>query len=168
MKPNVVKAVNDQIQAEMSSAYTYLAMSAYFEDDIYPGAAAWLRTQWEEEQVHAFKFYTHLLERGEKVELQAIPKPKADWGTPLEAFEEVLKHEQYITQRIDDLYALAVDERDYPLQSLLQWFIDEQVEEEDNARSIIDRLKLAGNAGPGMLLVDQELGQRTTVDAEGE
>ncbi len=161
MKSNVVEAVNSQINAEFESAYIYLGMSARMEEMSLPGLAQWLRVQWEEEIIHAMKFYDFLVQRGEAVELEALSKPTATFATPLEAFEEVLKHEEYITDRIWKLNEVAEKERDYALQSLLKWFIDEQVEEEDNARSAIDALRLVGNDGSGLFLFDREMATRT-------
>lgn len=166
MKSKVVTAVNSQINAELESAYIYLGMSARMEDLSLPGLAQWLRVQWEEEIVHAMKFYDFLVQRGESVELGSLKKPAADFKKPLEAFEEVLKHEQYITDRIWKLNEIAVKEKDYALQSLLKWFIDEQVEEEDNARAAIDALRLVGDDGSGLFLFDREMGQRTAPPAE--
>lgn len=160
MDSAVQNAINSQIQAEFQSAYIYLAMSAKFEHLNLKGFAHWLRTQWQEETEHAMKLYDFLLQRDGEVVLLELEKPTISFSTPLEAFKQVLEHEQYITSRINDLYDLATEKRDYPLQNLLQWFIDEQVEEEDSARSIIDSLKLIGDAGPNLFLLDRELGSR--------
>ncbi len=156
----VEKAVNDQIQAEFESAYVYLQMSAQFEALNLKGFARWLRLQWQEETAHAMKFFDFLLQRDGSIALGAIAKPKVTFKSPVEAFEQVLEHEQYITGRINDLYDVAREHKDYPLQMLLHWFIDEQVEEEDNARSIIDTLKLIGDDGANLFLLDRELGAR--------
>ena len=160
MKENVQYAINDQIQAEYESAYIYLAMSAYMESLNLSGFANWLRIQWQEETLHAMKLYDFLLRRGGRVELRSIPAPPSDYGSPMDLFQKVLEHEQYITQRIHRLYSLAVQEKDYALQTLLQWYIDEQVEEEDNASQIIEKLKMLGNSGPNLYLLDSELKQR--------
>lgn len=160
MKKPVIVAVNEQIRAEFESAYVYLAMSAHMELLNLPGFTQWLRIQWQEETAHALKLIDHMVHRDLEVELHAIAKPKVTFKTPLEAFKEVLKHEQYITERIHALYDLAVTEKDYPLQTLLQWFIDEQVEEEEAARAVVESLELAGDSGPGLLLLDRELGAR--------
>ena len=167
MKKSVIEAINSQIQAEFESAYTYLGMSARMESLNLSGFATWLRVQWEEEIVHAMKFVDFMIQRDEEVELQAIPKPRLAFSSALEAFESVLEHEQYITDRIHQLYTLAVKENDYPLQTLLQWFIDEQVEEEENARAAIDSLKLVGDSGPGLFMLDREMGARQAVDDGG-
>ncbi len=161
MKKAIVDAINDQIQAEFESSYVYLAMSAKMEQMNLPGFAQWLRVQWQEEVVHAMKLYDFMIQRDAEIELKKIDKPTVDFGSALEAFESVLEHERYITDRIHKLYALAVKENDYPLQTLLQWFIDEQVEEEENARAAIDSLKLVGESGPGLFMLDREMGSRT-------
>lgn len=163
IKENVQTAVNEQIQAEFESAYLYLAMAAQFDQRGFKGFAHWLRTQWQEETVHAMKFYDFLLQRDGTVELKTLKQPEFTYSTPLEAFEAVLAHEQYITRRINDLYDLAVQERDYPLQTLLHWFIDEQLEEEETARQIIDDLRLAGEAN--LFVLDRELSNRQPEDA---
>ena len=157
---SVEKAINDQIQAEFESAYIYLAMSAKFNEMGFGGIAHWLRLQWEEETAHAMKFYDFLLSRDGEVELKELKKPTIAFSSPLEAFEQVLAHEQYITGRIHELYDLATKHRDYPLQTLLHWFIDEQVEEEDAARAVIDTLRLIGDSSSNLFLLDRELGAR--------
>jgi ferritin len=162
MNETIQRAVNDQIQAELQSAYQYLAMAARFAEMGLNGFAQWLRAQWQEETGHAMKFYEHLLQRDGAVELKALSRPEASFDTPLDAFEEVLAHEQHITRRINELYDLAVKERDYPLQTLLHWFIDEQVEEEDSVRDVLAKLRLIGASGPSLFSLDRELGQRTS------
>jgi ferritin len=158
----IEKAINDQIQAEFQSAYLYLAMSARFENKNLKGFAHWLRLQWKEETQHAMKFYDFLLQRNGTIELEALEKPTPAFDTPQKVFEQVLEHEQYITGRIHALYDLATEKRDYALQSLLHWFIDEQVEEEDSARAIIDTLQMIGDTPSNLFLLDRELGARGT------
>ncbi len=160
VKEEVEKAVNEQILAEFQSAYLYLAMSAKFNEMGLAGFAHWLRLQWEEETAHALKFYDFLISRDGTISLGKIEKPKVSFESSLEAFQQVLEHEQYITSRINDLYDLATKHRDYPLQTLLHWFIDEQVEEEDSARAVIDTLRLIGDSGSNLFLLDRELGAR--------
>lgn len=160
MKSHVVEAVNTQIREELQSAYAYLAMSARFEAMKLPGAAAWMRSQAQEEVVHAMKFFDFLVRRGAQPKLQAVQAPKAEFNTMLAAFEEALKHEQHITGCINNLYDMAQAEKDYPLQTLLHWFIDEQVEEEEAAEAIIDSIRLAGDSGEARFMIDRELGQR--------
>ena len=157
-------AINDQIQAEFESAYLYLALSAHMERYNLKGFAHWLHMQWQEETQHALKFYNFLLQRDGVIELKSLPRPTYEADTPLEVFELVLQHEQYITRRINDLYAMAGEERDYASQTLLQWFVSEQLEEEENARAIIDDLRLVGDSGASLFLLDRELSQRQPED----
>ena len=161
IKPKLADAINDQIQAEFQSAYQYLAMAAWFEENNLSGFTHWMRLQWQEETAHAMKLFTFLHDRGGVVKLQSINVPDASWGSPLEVFEDVQKHEQRITERINDLYELAVQEKDLPTQVVLQWFINEQVEEEAVVDGIIDRLKLIGSDGPSIYLLNRELGARS-------
>ena len=156
----LIDAINEQINKELFSAYLYLSMVAYFEDNDLPGVAHWLRLQAAEEQEHAMKFFDFLVERGGKVSLGAIEQPKAEWTSSMNAFEEVLEHEQFITASINKLYELAVEEKDYPSQFLLQWFIEEQVEEESSANEVIQNLKLIEKGGTAVLMLDKELGKR--------
>ena len=160
MTRTIQDAINDQIRAEFESSYFYLALAARMEELNLKGFAHWLRLQWEEETQHALKFYDFLLQRDGVVELKALARPDVQISTPLGAFERVLESEQHITRRIHDLYALAVEEHDYALQMLLQWFISEQVEEEEAAREIIDNLRLIGDSGASLFLLDREMGQR--------
>lgn len=154
------KALNDQINAEMYSAYLYLAMAAHLEVKGLPGMANWMQIQYQEETAHAFKFYRYVVERGGRVTLEKIDKPPFEWATPLAAFEGVIEHERHITDRINKLADLAVELRDHATQGVLDWFIAEQVEEEATAEAIINKLRLLGDTGPGLFMMDQELGQR--------
>lgn len=153
-------AINEQINAEFYSAYLYLSMSAYFERLNLPGFAKWLRIQFEEEQGHALKFYDYVLERGGEVELKAIAKPPSSWESPLAAFKEVLKHEQHVTELINQLYEAALAEKDYPSQVLLQWYITEQVEEEDNAAQVVAMLERLEAHQAAIYQLDHRLGKR--------
>ena len=154
------EAINNQIQAEMESAYIYLAMSVYSEGQNLRGFAHWLKSQYEEEMTHAFKLLNYLVERGGVVKLQAIPAPAVEYGSPIEVFEKVLAHEIHVTSLIHKLYELAVKEKDYASQIFLQWFIEEQVEEEGNASGILERLKMIGSSNGSLLYIDKELGKR--------
>ena len=160
MKKSINDAINKQINAEIYSAYLYLAMAAYFDGLGLDGFATWMKAQAQEEMFHAMKFYGFVYERGGSVVMDTIEKPPAEFKSPLKTFEEVLKHEKLVTSLINNLYELAVKEKDYAFQSLLNWCIDEQVEEEDTAQKTIDKIKLAGEAGPGLYMLDQELGTR--------
>ena len=153
-------AINDQIQRELASAYIYLSMAAYFEANTLPGFANWMRIQFHEEQAHAFKFFDFVYDRGGTVELQPIEGPPVEFKSPIEVFEITLGHEQKVTGHINDLYTLALEERDYPSQVMLQWFIDEQVEEEKNAGDILDQLKMIEGNAHALLMLDRELGSR--------
>lgn len=167
VKKKIQEAVNSQIQAEFQSAYQYLAYSAYFEEKNLSGFAHWMQVQWQEEIDHGMKFYNHLIRRDGSVDLQTIDKPKIKAESPVEVFESVLQQERYITERIHELYDLAEKEHDYPLKTLLHWFIDEQVEEEEMATEILEQLRLIGDDGPNIYLLDKELGQRQPEDESG-
>jgi len=153
-------AINDQINKELYSSYLYLSMAAYFEDTNLPGFAHWMRAQEAEEREHAMKFYDFLLERGGRVMLKAIDAPRTEWKSPLEAAEEVAAHEAKVTASIYSLYETALKEKDYPAQVMLQWFINEQVEEEKNAAGIVANLKLIEAHGTAVLMLDHRLGKR--------
>ncbi len=160
MKKNIVDAINAQINAELVSAYTYLAMSAYLSSQNLSGAAAWMQAQSQEEVTHAMKFYNFLLERGGNIELKSLSAPKASYSSLLNVFEASLKQEQNVTKMIHSLYDLAVKEKDYPFQSFLQWFIDEQVEEESSVSAVIEKIKMIGSSGSSLYILDKELGER--------
>lgn len=153
-------AVNNQIQAEFASANLYLAMSAYCESSNLKGFAHWLRVQYQEETTHALKLFDYLLERGGQVKVQSIDAQAAEFGSPLNIFEKVLAHEQHVTALINQLYELAVAEKDYAGQVFLQWFITEQVEEEASASSILETLKMLPDKSGALLYLDKELGKR--------
>lgn len=153
-------AINDQIQRELASAYIYLSMAAYFEANTLPGFANWMRIQFHEEQAHAFKFFDFVYDRGGTVKLQPIEGPPTEFESPIDVFAQTLAHEQKVTGHINDLYTWAVEERDYPSQILLQWFIDEQVEEEKNAGDILDLLKMVEGNPHALLMLDREYGAR--------
>ena len=154
-------AINAQINKELFSSYLYLSMAAYFEDKNLPGLANWMRKQADEEREHGMKFYDHLVGRGGRVVLKAIEAPKTDWKSSLEVFEEVAGHEAKVTASINALYELALKEKDYPAQVMLQWFITEQVEEEKNAAEILANLKLIEERGTAVLMLDHRLAKRT-------
>lgn len=154
------EALNAQINAEFWSAYLYLSMSADFASKGLPGFANWMEIQFKEEQDHAMKFLNYILSRGGKVELKPIAKVEKSWKSPLAAFKSTLEHEQVVTKLINDLYALATEEKDYATQSMLKWFIDEQVEEEENAQALIDTLTLLDGNGYGIYQLEKELAAR--------
>ncbi len=155
------KALTDQINEEFYSAYLYLSMSAYFGKIGLKGFANWMMVQYKEEVDHGMKMFNYILSRGEEVKLQVIKEPPSEWKSPLQVFEETLKHEQHITERINYLVDIAEEVKDRATYNFLQWFIDEQVEEEENDREIIDRLKLIGDNKNGLFMLDRDLGART-------
>lgn len=167
ISPAIQQALNDQINLEFSSAYAYLAMSGYFESANLPGFASWMRTQYQEELTHALRLFDHMHDRGGAVKLEAVAEPKGKFSTALEAFESALKHEQKVTASIHKLYALAAKEDDYATQTMLQWFINEQVEEEKNVGQAVDWLKISGDSPVALLMLDQKLGARPAADAGG-
>ena len=154
-------ALNDQINAELYSAYIYLAMAAYFESENLAGFASWMRVQTQEETAHAMKIFDFVNERGGRVVLKAIEEPPAEWKSPLAAFKAAYEHEQYITGRINDLVNLAMKEKDHATNAFLQWFVNEQVEEETSVDSVVQNLKMAEKAPGALFMMDRELGQRT-------
>lgn len=153
-------AINDQIKHELYSAYIYLSMSAYAEAANWTGSARWLRMQAAEEQEHAMKLFDFVNDRGGKVTLQAIAQPPHEFTSLLDLFEQVLAHERKVTGLIHRLYEIAQSEKDYAAQNMLQWFVDEQVEEEKNATQIVESLKLVGTQGTALFMVDRQLGAR--------
>jgi len=161
-------ALNDQINMEFASAHIYLGMEAYFESIDLPGAASWMRAQFQEEEIHAFKLFDYVHERDGDVELAAIEAPAMSYDSPLAAFEAALGHERKVSASIHGLVDLAIAEKDHPTQSFLKWFVDEQVEEEATASAIVKQLKLVGNQGHSLFMVDRELGQRTPPAPAGE
>ncbi len=160
MSKKMEKALNEQINAEMYSAYLYLAMAAYFESENLSGCAGWMKVQVQEETSHAMKFFGHINERRGRVILQAIDQPAKEWKSPLAAFEAAFEHEQLITGRIDDLVNLAMQEKDHATSAFLQWFVSEQVEEETSVDTIVQMLKMADKAPGALLMIDRELGRR--------
>ena len=156
----MTSAINEQIKAEFDSAYIYLAMSAYFKDAGLSGMSHWMSKQYKEEVEHAEKFIDYLYERGARVIIPEIAKPKDTYTDALEVFRTAYAHEQYVTSRIYKLVDLAVSEKDYATQSMLQWFVDEQMEEEDNTGGIVSKLEFLGGDKHSIYIVDRELSAR--------
>ena len=154
------EAINEQINAEMYSAYLYLSMSAYCAENTYKGFAHWLDLQAKEEYSHAMKFYNYLLDRGASIDFKTIDAPKRNFSSMAELFEQVLNHEKHVTALINKLYELALKEKDYATQIMLQWFIEEQVEEEANASEILDKLKMMGDRPGAILYLDKSMAKR--------
>ena len=155
------KALNGQINAESYSAYLYVSMAAYFESLGLRGFATWMNQQAREEMFHTMKFYNYLIERGGRVMLEAIDAPPREWDSPLSAFQAVYEHEQKVTGLINDLVTLAKGENDHASDIFLQWFVTEQVEEEASVDEVVSKLKLVGDHGQGLFMMDKELGMRT-------
>ncbi|MHC4343371.1 MAG: ferritin [Planctomycetota bacterium] len=153
-------ALNEQVNAELYSAYLYLAMEAFFESANLPGFANWMRVQTQEELSHAMKIYDYVGERGGRVTLKQIAGPPTEWDSPLAAFEAVSEHEQKVTGLINELVNLAIQEKDHAANMFLQWFVNEQVEEEKNADEIVQKLKLMADAPGAMYMLDNEMAQR--------
>lgn len=155
------KAINEQINKEFYSSYLYLAMAAHFDSKALPGFAQWMKVQASEEWAHGMKFYEFLNEVGAIVELSDIVLPPLKFGSPKEVFLQVLSHEQFVTASINAIYELALEEKDWKTEMMLQWFIKEQVEEEKNARDLIDQLEMAGPNSFGIMFMDKHvLGSR--------
>lgn len=163
-------ALNDQVNAELYSAYLYLSMAAYFESINLPGFANWMRVQTQEELMHAMKIYDYVHQRGGTVKLKPIDGPPAEWKSPLAVFEAAYKHEQKVTGLINKLVNLAIEDKDHAANTFLQWFINEQVEEEKSANEIVQKLKLLADAPGGLYMLDNQMGQRvfTPPPTEGE
>ena len=160
LNKRIEEAINAQINAEFWSAYLYLSMSTYFEAEGKSGFANWFRVQFKEEQAHAEILMNYVQDRGGRVELRAIEAVPTTWNSALDAFEATLAHENKVTALLNNLYAIAEEEKDYATRSMLTWFIDEQVEEEKTAQGYIDNLRLIGDNGFGIYPLDKELAAR--------
>lgn len=161
LNPKVQDAINEQINAELYSAYLYLSMAQYFEAEGLAGFANWFKIQFQEEQAHATIFMNYVNQRGGRVMLKAIDAVPTTWDSPMEVFRATLEHEQKVTALINSLYTLAMQEEDYATRDRLNWFVCEQVEEEDNCRALIDKLRLIGDNGMGLYMLNTELAART-------
>ena len=164
MDPNVRTLVNDQIAHEFHAAYLYLAMAAHFEAENYEGFAQWMRMQAREETGHAMRLFEYLVERGERIELKQIDQPPTSFGTPQEVFRAALDHERKVTGLINRIYEAAVGANDYPTQIMLQWFIREQVEEENSTGAAVDQLERAGDNKAALMFLDGKFGSRSTAE----
>jgi ferritin len=160
ISPKMQDAFNEQMKHEFYSSYLYLSMSAYCESANLPGLAQWMRAQATEEVKHAMKIFDHLMDRGARVQLQAIGRPPVDFASPREVFEQAHRHEEQVTASINDVYGLAVDERDFASRVFLDWFVQEQVEEEKTSGLLAEQLKMVGDDRLGLLMLDRELGKR--------
>ena len=162
----ILNALNQQLNKEMFSSYLYLSMAAYFDTKNLSGMSAWMKLQSEEEYEHAMKFYEFILRIGGEVKLTSIDSPQTDWESPLKIFEDSLAHEKFISKSIHEIMDLSIEEGDHPTKSFLQWFVDEQVEEEDSVQQIVENFRLIGDSKGGLFMLDRELGSRTSEHAE--
>ncbi len=164
LKEKILNALNEQINAEMHSAYLYLSMSAYFEDKGLGGFANWMKVQYQEELSHSLKFFDYVNERGGRVILKPIDAVPTEFDGVVDVYEKTLEHEQKVTGLINSLMDIAVECSDHATQSFLQWFVDEQVEEEANVTELLDNLKLINGQGNGVFMLNRELKSRVFVD----
>lgn len=164
---NMEKALNDQVNAELFSSYLYLSMAAYFETKNLSGMANWMNIQAKEEWAHGLKIFNFINERGGTVILKEIEAPKLEWADVIEVFSDVLEHEQKVTALINNLVEVAIAEKDHATRSFLQWFVDEQVEEEATVSDLLEQLKLIEGNGAGLFMLDRELKQRSFVPIDG-
>ncbi len=160
IKGRVQDAINDQINKELYSAYLYLSMAQYFEARSLKGIAHWFFVQHQEEVKHAQKFISYLNEKGGRVMLKAIQEPKFEWKSVKEVFEDTYSHEKFITESIENIMKIAIEENDFASQNLLNWYIDEQVEEEKNSFELVEKIKFVGEDGYALYMLDKELGTR--------
>jgi len=167
MNAAVQDAFNEQIQHELFSGYLYLSMSAHFDQENLPGFAHWMRLQAQEELAHAIRLFDYVLRRGAKAELRGIDAPPTDFGSPLAVVEGVLEHERKVTGLIHRLFELSGKEGDWAAQQELQWFIAEQVEEEDSAATARDQVRMAGEDQSALLMLDQQFGSRVADSGQG-
>lgn len=161
MDRTVRTLINDQIAHEFHAAYQYLAIAAHFEAQSYEGFARWMRLQAKEETGHAMRLFEYMVERGERIDLNQIDRPGHDFGSPVEAFRAALEHERKVTGQINAIYEAAVEAGDYPTQIMLQWFIEEQVEEEASTGKVVEQLDMAGENRAALLMLDKQFGART-------
>ena len=166
MNKKLVEAINTQLNFEIESAHVYLAMKGYIATIGLEGFESWFDVQYQEELAHAKKFMNYLSERGERIEIRGFENPRNEFSSLLEVFEVSLNHEKEVTSRINNLMAIAHEVHDYASISFLQWFIDEQVEEEDSFGKMIDKIKLVKDAG--LYILDQEAGSRVFVDPNAQ
>lgn len=165
LTPKMEQALNEQINAEIWSAYLYLSMSAYFESKNLSGFANWMKVQWQEELSHANKFFDYINERGGRVILKPIGEVKTEWKDAVEIFHETLDHERHVSALINNLVNIALEEKDHATNNVLQWFVAEQVEEEAGVEDILNQLIMIDGFGHGILMLDREFKTRTFVDA---
>ncbi len=160
MSQTMQDAFNEQMKQEFYSSYLYLSMSAYCEVANLPGLAHWMRIQAREEVKHAMKIFDHMLDRGGAVQLQPIDRPPSTFSSARDVFEQAHHHEEQVTASINKVYGQAMDERDFASRVFLDWFVQEQVEEEKTSGLLAEQLRMVGEDRPGLLMLDRELGAR--------
>lgn len=153
----------EQMNFEISSAYIYLAMGAYLDSIDMPGFANWMKIQWQEEIFHATKMYGYIVDRGGRPVMESIEAPQKEWDSVLDAFESTLLHEEKVTERINKVMTEAINASDHATRSFLNWYVDEQIEEESNVQGIIKHLKMIKESGHGMYMLDKEMSTRVFV-----
>ncbi len=163
LSDNLLSSLNKQVSNEFYSSYLYLQMASWFDHRSLVGFANWMKMQAQEEAAHTMILFNYILERGSMVDLGAIPSPQAEYSSPLEVFEKTLEHEQKVTAAINNLMAMATEEKDYATKAHLDWFISEQVEEEAGVSDILGKLKLVGDDSNGLFFIDKELSARTFI-----
>lgn len=166
LKPAILEALNEHLNKEYFSAYYYLSMVAYFKDRSLDGFAHWMLTQHKEELIHALKVFNYINDRDGRVKLMALDKPSHDWVSPSTAIEDAYKHEVDVSERINKLVELCIKENDHMTNNFLQWFVSEQVEEEASFKQLVDRMKLIGNDGQAIFMLDLELSKRANQPTE--
>jgi ferritin len=166
MSQTMQDALNEQMKHEFYSSYLYLSMSAYCDAVNLPGLSHWMRAQAQEEAKHALRIFDHILDRGGRISLAQIDQPPAQFASPREVFDQAARHEQQVTASINKVYGLAMDERDFASKVFLDWFVQEQVEEEKTSGLLAEQLRMVGEDRPGLLMLDRELGQRRSGAAE--
>ena len=160
LSEKIQAALNGQLNAELYSSYLYMSMNAYFKSVNLDGFANWMYYQAQEELTHAMKFYDFINSRGGRVKLAQVDAPPSEWISPLAVYEATLEHEQKVTGLINDLVEMALKERDHATNIFLQWFVTEQVEEEESVGGVLEQLKLMGEAKGGIFMIDRELARR--------
>ena len=164
LEQKMENALNQQVNAELWSAYLYLSMSYDMDNKGYEGISSWFASQAKEEFEHAARFMKFIGEMDGKVKLMPIGEVRQEWNSPTDAFEDTLKHEKIVTDKIYKLMDISIELKDYATQNMLKWFVDEQVEEEDTARKILDKLKKIESSSAGLYALDKELGKRENDD----
>ncbi|MFH1223553.1 MAG: ferritin [Pseudomonadota bacterium] len=167
LNPKIEKILNEQINAEFYSAFLYLSMSAWFERQNLPGFAKWTYVQYLEETTHALKFFKYMNERGGNVKLTTIKETPLEWKSAMDVFDNIYKHEQYVTSLINNIVDVSIQEKDHATNNIAQWYVAEQVEEEANAQLILGHLKRGGDSRDSLFMLDKEVGVRVFNDVTG-